>query len=162
MLIFWLIVFGVLFMFGFVVLFGAPYVPTLKRQQKIALDLLNLQSGQVFYDLGCGDGRLLKAAAGAGVKAVGYEINPLLALVAWIRTRRCSQPVKVVWGNFWKADITNANAVYIFLIEHHMDKLDKYLSRQLQGRQVKVVSYGFKIPGKKPLQDAGAVFLYKY
>lgn len=162
MIIFWLVVVGTLFMFGFVVLFGAPYVPTLKRQQKKALDMLDLQPGQVFYDLGCGDGRILLAAARSGAKAIGYEINPLMALVSWLRTRRCPQPIKIVWGNFWKADIEDADGVFVFLIEHHMDKLDKYLSRQLQGKQTKVVSYGFKIPGKKPLEESGAVFLYKY
>ena len=124
--------------------------------------MLNLRPGQVFYDLGCGDGRLLIAATEQEAKAVGYEINPLLALLAWLRTRRRSQPVKVVWGNFWKADITDADAVFIFLIDRHMARLDKFLRRQLRGGLVKVVSYGFKIPGKKPLKESGAIFLYKY
>jgi SAM-dependent methyltransferase len=162
MTIFWIILFGMVFMFGFVVAFGAPYVPTLKRQQKGAFEMLKLKKGQVFYDLGCGDGRLLKAAAESGLKAVGYEINPLLAALAWLRTRRYGGRVKVVWGNFWKADISGADAVFVFLIEHHMAKLDRFLRAQFKDRKVKVVSFGFSIPKKKPTAHRGALYLYSY
>jgi len=162
MIFLWITLFGLLFMFGFVVAFGAPYVPTLKRQQKNALDMLKLKPGQVFYDLGCGDGRLLKAAAQSGLKAVGYEINPLLAAIAWMRTRRYDGRVKVVWGNFWRADITDADAVFVFLIEHHMAKLDKFLKGQFKDRAVKVISFGFSIPRKKPTAHQGALYLYSY
>jgi len=162
MIFFWILIFSLIFMFSFVVLFGAPYVPTLRRQQRAALELLNLKPGQVFYDLGCGDGRLLIAAAQAGYRAVGYEINPLLAGLAYLRTRRYGGRVKVVWGNFWRADIANADAVFVFLIERHMRRLDKYLKRQFPDKPVKVVSYAFKIPKRKILAERGAVFLYQY
>lgn len=162
MIFFWILIFSLIFMFSFVVLFGAPYVPTLRRQQRAALELLNLKPGQVFYDLGCGDGRLLIAAAQAGYRAVGYEINPLLAGLAYLRTRRYGGRVKVVWGNFWRADIANADAVFVFLIERHMRRLDKYLKRQFPDKSVKVVSYAFKIPKRKILAERGAVFLYQY
>ena|SRR3990167_6988304 len=162
MTIAWVVFLSLILVFSFVILFGAPYVPTLKRQQETALRLLNLKPGQVFYDLGCGDGRLLIAAAKAGQRAVGYEINPLLAAIAWLRTRRYGGRVKVIWGNFWRADITDADAVFVFLIERYMPRLDKYLSRQFKNKHVKVVSYGFKIPRRKILAERGAVFLYQY
>ena len=158
----WIALFGLLFMFGFVVAFGAPYVPTLKRQQKNALSMLKLKPGQIFYDLGCGDGRLLKAAADTGLRAVGYEINPLLALVAWLRTRCYGRRVKVVCGNFWKADISGADAVFVFLIDHHMARLDKFLTGQFKNKFVKVVSFGFQVPKRKPTQTRGALYLYNY
>lgn len=158
----WISLFSLIFLFGFVVIFGAPYVPTLKSQQKIAIELLKLKPGQVFYDLGCGDGRLLRAAAQQGIDVVGYEINPLLAVVSWLRTRHCKGHVKVVCGNFWRANISDADGVFVFLVERHMKRLDKFLSRQLKQRKVQVASYGFQIPGHELVAQRGAMFLYEY
>ncbi|MEX1059039.1 MAG: hypothetical protein WEC17_01255, partial [Candidatus Saccharimonadales bacterium] len=89
--IFWVVwAIGVLMVlaYAFVLPFGAPFLPTLKKQNSEALDLLDLKAGQVFVDLGCGDGRLLAIAASRGLNAVGYELNPFLAFYAWLRTRR--------------------------------------------------------------------------
>ena len=45
--------------YGFVLLFGAPYFPSLKPHMEAAFGLLELKKGQLVYDLGCGDGRFL-------------------------------------------------------------------------------------------------------
>ena len=71
-------------MFGFVIFFGAPYLPTLKKQQEEALDLLDLQPGQLLLELGSGNGRLLRMAADRGISVIGYEINPILFLISKI------------------------------------------------------------------------------
>lgn len=154
---------GVVFLcFAVVILFGAPYLPTLKRQQKKALAAMNLKPGQTVYDLGCGDGRLLVTAAKSGLKAVGYEINPLLAAFCWARSLRYPGKIKVVWGNFWKADISSADGVYVFLLDGYMARLDKYLDKQFISKKVTVVSYGFKVPGKKPVSSHDGLFIYSY
>lgn len=148
--------------FSFVIFFGAPYLPTLSRQQAAALDLLDLKPGQVFYDLGSGDGRVLLAAAARGATAIGYEINPILVAIAWLRCRRAGGKVKIVWGSFWRADVTDADSVFIFLINRHMKKLDRYLGRQFKSRKVKVVSNAFKIPGRNIRKQTGGLYLYTY
>ena len=163
--IFWVVwVIGVLLVLAYaaVLPFGAPFLPTLKRQSTEALDLLDLKAGQTFVDLGCGDGRLLALAAERGLKAVGYELNPFLATYAWFRTRRHGFRVKVKWRSFWSADLSDADGVFVFLIGHYMKRLDKLLVRHSQNRQIKVVSHAFKIPGKKPLRKEGALYLYLY
>lgn len=152
---------GLLLFFGLVVLTGAPYLPTLAKQRRLALELLDLRKGQQVVDLGCGDGSFLIAAARRGLDATGYEINPLLALVAWLRTRRYRRQVKVVWGSFWRADLSAADAVFVFLIEGKMAKLDKFIGRQLS-KPLKVVSHGFEIPGRRAVKQSGALFLYHY
>ena len=157
-----LIAIAIVFLFGFVLLFGAPYLPTLSKQQNDALDLLDLKKGQVFYDLGCGDGRLLKTAARRGLKAVGYELNPLLAAYAWLSTVHYRRQVRVVCGNFWKADLSLADGVFVFLIDHHMKRLDRFIRESSRGKKLKIVSHGFMIPGKKPSAKSGAIYLYKY
>lgn len=163
--IFWAVwIIGVLLVlaYGAVLPFGAPYLPTRKKQSTEALDLLDLKPGQVFVDLGCGDGRLLATAAARGHKAIGYELNPFLAAYAWLVTRRYGKYAKVKWGNFWQADLSEADGVFVFLIGHYMKRLDKLITKYSKGHQIKLVSHAFKIPGKKPISKKGALLLYVY
>ena len=160
MLLLVLILASLFLVFGFVILFGAPYLPTRRAQAEAALDLLALKPGQTFYDLGCCDGRLLRAAAKRGLKAVGYEFNPILAGIAWLCTRRYRDLVVVHCGNFWHADLSKADGVFIFLLDRYMLRLDQKLTRL--GKPVKLASYAFRIPGKKPVHQREAVFLYEY
>lgn len=140
---------------------GAPYLPTLKPQAEAALDLLNLKKGQTLVELGSGDGRVLKLAAEKGYRAVGYEINPLLVLVSLVMTWKYRKQVRVVWGSFWKADLKNADGVFVFLIDGFMPKLDKFLSANAV-KKLPIVSYTFKIPGKKAIKSQKGLFLYLY
>jgi len=162
--IFWVVwVIGLLLViaYGAVLPFGAPYLPTLNRQKNEALDLLDLKKGQLFVDLGCGDGSTLALAAERGLRARGYELNPFLAFYAWARTRRYGRRVKVVWGNFWKADLSQADGIFVFLIGHYMSKLDNLITGQPH-KKIKVVSHAFKIPGRQAKKNRGALFLYEY
>ncbi len=147
--------------FAFVILFGAPFLPTLKPQIGAALDLLDLQPGQTMLELGCGDGRVLIAAAQRGVNAVGYELNPILAGISWLRTRTYGKRVKVVWGDYWHAEWPKAEGVFGFILTRFMGKLDKKIM-QYPYRPVKVASFAFEIPDKKPANVKQGVFLYKY
>jgi SAM-dependent methyltransferase len=156
-----LILLAVIALFGFVLAFGAPYLPTRRRETLAALKLLDLKKGQTLYDLGCGDGRVLKLAARQGLKGVGYELNPLLVLVAKLNTYKYRKQVKIVWGNFWKADLSSADGVFVFLLERFMRRLDKKMQREAH-RPVKLVSFAFTIPDKKVEKSVDGLYLYKY
>jgi SAM-dependent methyltransferase len=147
--------------FGGVLLFGAPYLPTLTPQVKAALDLAGLKPGQTMLELGCGDGRVLAAAARQGINVVGYELNPLLAFVAWARTRRWRKQVRVVWGDFWRADWPPAEAVFTFLLPRYMGKLDRECEAYAH-KPVRLVSFAFTVPGRKPDAEKRGVYLYTY
>lgn len=147
--------------FSGVLLFGAPYLPTLTPQVKAALELADLKPGQTLIELGCGDGKVLLAAARNGSKAVGYELNPVLALVAWARTRRYKGQVRVVWGDFWRAEWPPAEVIFTFLLPRYMQKLDQ-ACQAYPHKPVKLVSFAFNIPGKKSAASSHGVFLYKY
>jgi len=136
----WLVVGAglVLFCFSSVLLVGAPYLPTLSPQVQAALALANLRPGQTLLELGCGDGKVLLAAARQGIQVVGYELNPIMALVAWLRTRRYHNLVKVVWGDFWRHPWPEADAIFVFLLTRYMDRLDKKIM-QSKHRPVKLV-----------------------
>ncbi|HYH36197.1 MAG TPA: hypothetical protein VD706_01725 [Candidatus Saccharimonadales bacterium] len=151
----------VIICFSAVLLFGAPYVPTLKPQVRTALELADLSPGQTLVELGCGDGKVLVAAAEQGINAVGYELNPLLVLIAWARTRRYRRQVKIIWGDFWRKPWPPAEAVFTFLLPRYMKKLDKKLV-QYQYKPVKLVSFAFTVPRKRPSIEKNGVYLYTY
>lgn len=147
--------------FAGVLLFGAPYLPTLTPQVSAALDLANLQPGQTLLELGCGDGKLLVAAARRGATVVGYELNPILAAICWLRTRRFKGSVTVICGDFWRAEWPEADAIFTFLLPKYMQKLDKKVI-QYNHKPVKLVSFAFVIPRKAVDQHKNGVFLYDY
>lgn len=159
----WLALVGllILFSFSFVLLFGAPYVPTLRPQVQTALELVNLKPGQTLLELGCGDGKVLIAAAQTGLTVVGYELNPFLALVAWLRTRRFKGKVRVVCGNFWTEHWPPAEGIFVFLHPRFMKKLDtKIVQSNMQN--VKLVSFAFEIPNRQFTLRKNGVLLYEY
>ena len=157
-----LVLLGILILlFGFVVFFGAPYLPTLNPQVKTALELADLNKGQHLLELGCGDGRVLVAAAKRGIRVTGYELNPVLAVVCWIRTFRYRPLVKVVWGNFWNAHLPKADAIFVFLLPRYMARLDKKITQQTS-KPVKLISFAFTIRGKALDHEQDGVYLYIY
>lgn len=160
MSLFIVIVAAAVMLFGFVVLFGAPYLPTKKEQTKVALDLLDLKKGQTLLELGCGDGRVMRAAAARGIKCVGYELNPILVLIARMNTLRFRRLVTVRWGNYWKAQWPKADGIYVFLLDKYMKRLDDKIASE--HTPIKLASFAFKIPGKKPTKQKAGIFLYTY
>jgi SAM-dependent methyltransferase len=147
--------------FGAVVLVGAPYLPTLGPQVLAALELADLKPGETLLELGCGDGKVVLAAARQGVNVVGYELNPLLAAVAWLRTRRYRRQVRIIWGDFWRRPWPEAEAIFTFLLPKYMAKLDKKISRYPR-KPVKLVSFAFQVPGRQPARQKAGVYLYNY
>ena len=144
-----------------VVFFGAPYLPTLNPQVSAALELAGLKPGQTLLELGCGDGKVLVAAAKQGINVVGYELNPLLAALAWLRTRRYRKQVRIIWGDFWRKPWPESGAIFTFLLPKYMDKLNKKVI-QYDHKPVKLVSFAFRIPGKPADAEKSGVYLYKY
>ena len=147
--------------FGGVLLLGAPYLPTLTPQVTIALDLADLQAGQHLIELGCGDGKILVAAAKRGIRVTGYELNPLLAVVCWLRTLRYRQLVTVRCADFWRTEWPAADAIFTFLLPKYMIKLDKKII-QYKHKPVKLISFAFEIPDRQLIRSERGVHLYEY
>lgn len=148
--------------FAVVLLVGAPYLPTRKKQANQALDLLNLKPGALVVDLGSGDGIVLIQAAKRGLRAIGFELNPLVFAVSYVRTLPYRSLVRVKFGNFWNAKLPeDTKGIFVFLLDPYMEKLDKKLKTELK-KGTKLVSYTFTIPGKKSLKTKDALKLYTY
>jgi hypothetical protein len=161
----WILAATVVFVlcFSFVVLIGAPYLPTLHAQAKLALDMIDLNEDETLLELGSGDGKILVLAARRGWNVVGIEINPILVFVSWVRTWRYRNRVKIVWGNLWNCQKwPRANGVFVFLLPKYMKKLDTKVE-QWHNKPLMLVSFAFPIPDKKPIKEnKRGVYLYKY
>jgi SAM-dependent methyltransferase len=147
--------------FSGVLLFGAPYLPTLKPQVETALKISQLKRGQTMLELGCGDGKVLLAAARQGIQVVGYELNPLLYLLCRIRTWRYRKYVRVIWGSFWQQPWPAADVIFVFLLPKYMNKLDKKIM-QYKHKPVKLVSFAFVVKDREPTKQQDGLFLYDY
>ncbi len=151
----------ILLLFGMAVFFGAPYLPTLKPQTRAALDLLDLKPGQTLLELGSGDGRVLLEAGRRGLKAVGYEINPILVVVSLIVTFKYRRQIKICWRNYWRAKWPPVDGIYVFLLDKYMLKLDKKIAAH-KPPPPKLASFAWKMPGKKISAEKNGVYLYEY
>jgi SAM-dependent methyltransferase len=157
-------VFGIAIAFFLVVVFrGAPYVPTHKQSVRRGLDMLNLSKGSTIIDLGSGDGIVLKLAAERGYKAIGYEINPILCLISYLRCWKYRDLVSVHWRDFWLTPLPReADAVFVFLAGPYLRRLHRKLTSE-HIRPLSVVSHGFLIPGAgESAKSANALNLYRY
>jgi SAM-dependent methyltransferase len=150
--------------FGLPVLFGPPYVPTLRLNMNTAFELLDLKPGQTLLDLGSGDGRILVEGAKRGLNVVGIELSLFLVVLSWFRTRKYRKQVKIVWGNYFYTKWPPADGVFSFMIQYQMRKLDQAVTRWQQDhkRPVRLASFAFQIPDKTAVKERDAVFLYEY
>jgi len=158
----WFLLAAVVLLLGFVVFFGPPYLPTLRRNIDSAFDLLELKPGQTMLDLGAGDGRVLIAAAKRGINAVGIELSPVLFALSWLRTRRYRKHVRVIWGNYFTVNWPPADAIFTFMIPRQMARLDQKIYAWRGEKPVRLASFAFAIPGKQPDAQRNGVFLYEY
>jgi SAM-dependent methyltransferase len=150
--------------FGLIVFFGAPYVPAHKKGVKDALSLIKVSKNGRVLDLGCGDGKFLLAADKKGYKCTGYEANPFLYLICKFRLRNYVN-ANVKLSNFWKVEFPeDTELVYVFLLEKFMGRLDEKMKMEVKrlNKNLSLVSYVFKVPGKKPVEEVGGVRVYRY
>lgn len=173
-----LLVIAVILCFSLVIFVGPPYLPTLGKQVTVALDMLDLKPGDTIIELGCGDGKVLIAAAQLGWNVVGIELNPILCVVCKLRTWRYRKQIKVVMANYWNTDFwppaANTQGIFGFVLPKYMLKLDNSIkqwqtaatsnaSKSTTAKpSVKLASFAFTIPGKKVMEERDGVFLYQY
>lgn len=157
------VVLGLVLLFGFVVLRGAPYVPTHRKQLNRAFDELYQVSDKDFVvDLGSGDGIVLLQAARRGAQGVGYELNPLLVLIANFRLRGHKARTQVADYLALKQLPPETTLVYAFTTGHSIESIHRKMLAWSTHQDLYFISYGFRIEGKKPLRSIGPMVLYHY
>lgn len=129
------------------IFFLVPYVPTNPATVRKMIRLAKLKSKETIYDLGCGDGRLLFAAEEQKkVFAVGFEIAPIVYLLAHLRRWLKGSAACIYFQNFFSADFRKAQVIFCYLLPHVMPKLVKKIKRECQSG-TRIISNSFHIPG---------------
>jgi SAM-dependent methyltransferase len=133
---FWLVLVVVIFSASFLYASwrAAPWVPIRANDVQRVIALARLKEGEVFYDLGSGDGRTLLAAAKAGAKAEGFEISLLPYLIAKVREKFANTKTRpqTHFKDFWHIDLSQADVVYIFLMPAVREKMKEKMERELR------------------------------
>ena len=130
------------------VIVGAPWVPSSIKMVHQMMQLAEVRPDDVVYDLGCGDGRIvLTAAMRYHARAVGIEIDPLryiwcqfLVTIFFQRKR-----VRIIWGNLFTQDLSEADVVMCYLMPGALQKLEKKFKQELHSG-TRVVSNKFTFP----------------
>ena len=159
----WWLVFVAIVSIGFVAFTGAPYVPSKRRDVRVAFtELYSLSSADVLVDIGSGDGVVLREARAYGAQAIGYEIHPVLVAIARFLSRR-DPGVRVHLANFWQTTIPQETTV-VYTFGDARDIARMYNKVQAEatriGRTLQFITYGFDVPGIAPAKAVGAHYLY--
>ena len=129
-----------------------PYVPTTDLAVAAMLKLADVKKGDVVYDLGCGDGRIVIAAAKQlGARGVGIDINPERIREARENARKAGveKLVRFEENDLFEADIRGASVVTLFLLPEINLKLRPKLLRDLRPG-TRIVSNTFDMGDWKP------------
>ena len=155
-----LVVPGLVFLLiSFFFFFWAPFIPSSKSRTKTMISLAKIKQGDRVYDLGAGDGKIVDASAQKGAEAIGFEISVPLVLYYYIkRTLRLSKG-QIVWGNFFKKDISNADIVFCFLSTRAMNELAHTTFKKLKSG-TRIVSNAFTLDNLIPIAQENGVYLY--
>jgi SAM-dependent methyltransferase len=146
-------------------LYGLPPVSTAPERIRKALRLANLQPEETLYDLGAGDGRVLFIAAREfGARAVGIEVGPIQCALIWLRATASGlgNRVQVQWENFYKADVSEADFVFVYATSREVRKLAPHLQRQMKDG-ARLVSISADFPEWEPaaFDERDLIFVYK-
>ncbi len=127
------------------------YEPTPRGVVETMLDLAKVDKGDVVYDLGCGDGRIVVAAAKRGASGVGIEIDP--RLVEWaqanVLAERVEDRVQIRTQDLFQTDLSPASVIALYILPAMNERLRPILFRDLKVGS-RVVANGFEVPGWKP------------
>jgi outer membrane protein assembly factor BamB/precorrin-6B methylase 2 len=131
----------------------AVFVPTPQDVVEKMVELARLQPGDVVFDLGCGDGRIVATAAHrCGCKAVGYDIDPECVRLARENVQRqgVGRLATIEQRDLFTVDLGGADAVMLYLSPELNERLLPQLARLKPGSRI--VSHAFRIPGVPPDQ----------
>jgi len=144
-----------------------PYVPTPPEVVEAMLKLGNVKAGDVHYDLGCGDGRIVVMAVQkfGAARGTGYDIDPERIAEANENAKQAgvTNKVKFIKGNLFEADFRDASIVTLYLLPDVNLKLRPKLLKDLKVGS-RIVSHQFDMgdwqPDQKIQMDWRTVYMW--
>ena len=128
------------------------FVPTPPEVVAKMLELARVTKDDVVYDLGCGDGRIVVAAAKLGCKAYGFDVDPqrIEESNENVEKNGVGNLATIEQKDIFTLDLSPANVVTLYLLPSLNVKLIPQLERLRPGSQI--VSHDFDMRGVKPDQ----------
>ena len=130
----------------------APYIPSPQVVVERMLEAARIRPGEIVYDLGSGDGRIvITAAQKFKANAVGIEISDVLckSTLKKVNGLGLASQVQIINGNALKVDLSPADVVTLYLLTSSNARLKPNLEKYLKPT-ARVVSLNFGMPGWKP------------
>lgn len=146
----------------FVSLFSrAPFVPTGNKRVREMIRLAKIAPGMCVVDLGCGDGRIVLAAAKAGAHAEGYEMNIFLVwwsrLILWFEG--FAKNSHIYFGSYFGKDLKDMDVVFLYVLPSEMKRIESWLQTSLKPG-ARVIVHAFPFPTWKSEEVHERVYVY--
>jgi cyclopropane fatty-acyl-phospholipid synthase-like methyltransferase len=144
------------------------FVPTREPVAEAMMRLANVSKNDVVYDLGCGDGALVIAAAKRGARVVGVDIDPdrIKEATEKVRAAGVQDRVTLIRGDIFdpQIKISEASVVTLYLLQSLNEKLKPRLQKEL-AKGSRVVSHAFTMgadwpPEKTETADGANVYFW--
>ena len=128
-----------------------PFVPTPQEVVDKMIELAGVKKGDLVYDLGSGDGRIVVTAAKKGAKAVGFEIDGDLVKQSRdnIRKAGVQEQAEIRQQDILTVDLSAASVVTMYLLPDVNLQLRPNILSQLKPGS-RVVSHAFDMGDWKP------------
>jgi SAM-dependent methyltransferase len=135
------------------------------------LDKGSIRRSDLVYDLGCGDGRIVVAAAKRfGCRGVGYDINPIRIKesLANVRTNGVQRLVRIKQADIFELDLREVDVIMLYLLPEMNKRLIPQLKKLRRG--ARIVCHNYDIEGMayddyaemRSLEDGVKHYIYVY
>src|SRR5688500_11799750 len=129
------------------------FVPAPQEAVDKMLEMAEIKKGDVLYDLGCGDGRIVVTAAKKyGIKAIGFDIDPKRIAESRenVKKNNVGELVEIRHADIFQVDLKDASVVTMYLLPSLNVKLTPQLQKLKPG--TRIVSHSFDMEGVQPVQ----------
>ena len=127
---------------------GVPWAKVPRANVAKIFKEFGLPAGSLIYDLGAGDGRVLFAAEKFGYRAMGFELSLYPYVEVWLRKLLFRSRIVIKRRDFFKENLSQADAVFIFLVGKIIARVGEKLKPELK-KGALIISYGFTLPGRQ-------------
>lgn len=129
----------------------AIFWPSTGKMIKIVDDLADIKKTDIAYDLGSGDGRIVKKLAKKAKLVIGVEHSKIMNSIARKKLKGLKN-AKIVDGNLFEQDISDANVVVAYLSRLLIPKLERKITEECK-KGTRIILIGYKFRGLKPVKE---------